>query len=161
MIKRYECFTEWGGTNYDATPTDDGPWVRYEDHAEAMQKLWHTAYTRENVNSEALATLRAEVERWVKKVAHLKLAAEKAEREKALFDAATDAIKAEVWDRDHGGSGVMDDSDLAMLHEALEAHPLNKAEIGEEEIAVLRAITEHWEKAVAHLPTPQEDRDDG
>ena len=139
MIKRYECFTEWGGTNYDATPTDDGPWVRYEDHAEAMQKLWQTAYTRENV----------------------KLAAEKAEREKALFDAATDAIKAEVWDRDHGGSGVMDDSDLAMLHEALEAHPLNKAEIGEEEIAVLRAITEHWEKAVAHLPTPQEDRDDG
>jgi len=32
---------------------------------------------------ETIATLRAEVERWVKEVAHLKLAAEKAERESA------------------------------------------------------------------------------
>jgi hypothetical protein len=39
-----------------------GPWVSHQDHA------------------KEIATLRAEVERWVKEVAHLKLAAEKAER---------------------------------------------------------------------------------
>ena len=63
MIDRYECFTGFQATNYDAERRNDGPWVSYDDHAEAMQKLWHTAYTRENVNIEALATLRAEVER--------------------------------------------------------------------------------------------------
>ena len=60
MIKRYECITEWGGTNYDATPTEDGPWVTYADHQEAMQKLWQTADTRERMNSQTIATLRAE-----------------------------------------------------------------------------------------------------
>ena len=63
MIKRYECFTEWGGTNYDATVTEGGPWVSYEDHAEAMQKLWQTAATRERMNAQTITTLRAEVER--------------------------------------------------------------------------------------------------
>ena len=38
-VKRYECFTEWGGTNYDATLTDDGPWVSYDDHAEEIATL--------------------------------------------------------------------------------------------------------------------------
>jgi hypothetical protein len=38
-IKRYECITEWGGTNYDATPTDDGPWVSYDDHAKEIADL--------------------------------------------------------------------------------------------------------------------------
>ena len=65
MIKRYECFTGHEATNYDATVTEDGPWVSYDDHA------------------EEIATLRANVERWVKEVAHLKLAAAKAERESA------------------------------------------------------------------------------
>ena len=128
MIDRYECFTGFQATNYDAERRNDGPWVSYDDHAEAMQKLWHTAYTRENVNSEALATLRAQVirrdeeirdlrheiesardaargenalrleaererddlradvERWVKEVAHLKLAMEKSERERERDD---------------------------------------------------------------------------
>ena len=121
MIKRYECLT--GHKHHEATVTDDGPWVSHDDHAEAMQKLWQTADTRERMNSETIATLRAEndrlrgvigeqndgleqysgalasvhekcedaererdtlradVERWVKEVAHLKLAAEKAERD--------------------------------------------------------------------------------
>ena len=61
MIDRYECFTGFQATNYDAERRNDGPWVSHDDHAEAMQKLWHTAYTRENVNSEALATLRAKI----------------------------------------------------------------------------------------------------
>jgi hypothetical protein len=38
-IKRYECITEWGGTNYDATPTEDGPWVSYDDHAKEIADL--------------------------------------------------------------------------------------------------------------------------
>jgi hypothetical protein len=59
-IKRYECFTGHEATNYDATETDDGPWVSYTDHAEAMQKLWQTADTRERMNSQTIATLRAE-----------------------------------------------------------------------------------------------------
>ena len=135
MIKRYECITEWSGDNLRATLTDDGPWVSYDDHAEAMQKLWQTADTRERMNSQTIATLRdqitrrdkeisdlrheiesardaargenalrleaerermngqiqnsrsiatlcSEIERWVKEVAHLKLAAEKTERER-------------------------------------------------------------------------------
>ena len=82
MINRYECFTGHEATNYDATKTDDGPWVSYEDHAEAMQKLRQTAATRERMNSQTIATLRAEVERRVKEIAHLKLARwpKKAER---------------------------------------------------------------------------------
>ena len=38
-IKRYECITEWGGTYYDATPTEDGPWVSYDDHAKEIADL--------------------------------------------------------------------------------------------------------------------------
>lgn len=83
MIKRYECFTGHDATNYEATVTDDGPWVTYDDHAEAMQKLRQTAATRERMNGQTIATLRADIERWVKEVAHLKLAAEKTERESA------------------------------------------------------------------------------
>jgi hypothetical protein len=63
MIKRYECFTGYDATNYEATVTDDGPWVTYDDHAEAMQKLWRTADTRERMNSQTIATLRAQVEK--------------------------------------------------------------------------------------------------
>jgi hypothetical protein len=63
MIKRYECFTGYDATNYEATVTDDGPWVSYDDHAEAMQKLWRTADTRERMNSQTIATLRAENDR--------------------------------------------------------------------------------------------------
>ena len=104
MIERYECFTGNEATNYDATKTDDGPWVSYEDHAEAMQKLWQTADTRERMNSQTIATLRAQVIRRDEEIrdlrheiesardaargenalrleAHLKLAAEKAVRE--------------------------------------------------------------------------------
>ena len=89
MIDRYECFTGFQATNYDAERRNDGPWVSYDDHAEAMQKLWHTAYTRENVNIEALATLRAEVERLKSEISdHMYVGrtvverAEKAERER-------------------------------------------------------------------------------
>jgi hypothetical protein len=39
MIKRYECFTGHEATNYDATPTDDGPWVSYEDHVQEIVTL--------------------------------------------------------------------------------------------------------------------------
>ena len=56
MIKRYECIRDTHRMG------NDGPWVTYEDHA------------------EEITTLRADVERWVKAVAHLKLSAEKAER---------------------------------------------------------------------------------
>ena len=59
-VKRYQLES----TGYPEI-VDDGEWVSYEDHA------------------KEIATLRAEVERWVKEVAHLKLAAEKAERESA------------------------------------------------------------------------------
>ena len=38
-IKRYECITEWGGTHYDATPTDDGPWVSHVAHAKEIADL--------------------------------------------------------------------------------------------------------------------------
>jgi hypothetical protein len=59
MIKRYECFT--GHKHHEATVTDDGPWVSHDDHAEAMQKLWQTADTRERMNSQTIATLRAKL----------------------------------------------------------------------------------------------------
>ena len=155
-IKRYECITDWGGTNFDATLTDDGPWVSYEDHAEEIatlraklriflrrrdseweegddlraenERLLDEAYNarqsakgenalrldaeRERDEAEERArfnarlaeglpelvreqdTLRADVERWVKEVAHLKLAAEKAERER---DAALKDTKRLDW----------------------------------------------------------------
>tara|TARA_R110000751_G_scaffold273686_1_gene374449 strand:+ start:50 stop:484 length:435 start_codon:yes stop_codon:yes gene_type:complete len=123
MIKRYECFT--GHKHHEATVTDDGPWVSYTDHAEAIARLMHIFVSaRERMNGQTIATLRAqvirrdeeirdlrheiesardaargenalrleaererdtlraEVERWVKEVAHLKLAADKAERER-------------------------------------------------------------------------------
>mgnify|MGYP003632340678 CR=1 FL=1 len=127
MIKRYECITEWPW--YRPCVTDDGPWVSYTDHAEEIARLMHLSATRERMNGQTIATLRAEnnrladeshdarqaangenalrldaerermngqiqksrsidtlcseIERWVKEVAHLKLAAEKAERESA------------------------------------------------------------------------------
>ena len=62
MIDRYECFTGFQATNYDAERRNDGPWVSYDDHAEAMQKLWQTADTRERMNGQTIAALRAEVE---------------------------------------------------------------------------------------------------
>ena len=61
MIKRYECFTEWGGTNYEATLIEDGQWVSYDDHLDAMQRLRQTAATQENVNVRALEDLQAEL----------------------------------------------------------------------------------------------------
>ena len=39
MIDRYQCFTGHDATNYDATLTDDGPWVTYEDHAKEIATL--------------------------------------------------------------------------------------------------------------------------
>ena len=38
-IKRYECFTGFQATNYDAERRNDGPWVSYDDHAEAIATL--------------------------------------------------------------------------------------------------------------------------
>jgi len=38
-IKRYECFTGFESTNYEATVTDDGQWVSYDDHAEEVDAL--------------------------------------------------------------------------------------------------------------------------
>ena len=55
MSKRYECIRDTHRIR------DDGPWVTYEDHAEEMQKLWQTADTRERINSQTIATLRAQV----------------------------------------------------------------------------------------------------
>ena len=110
MINRYECFTGHEATNYDATVTEDGPWVSYDDHAEEIatlraenERLVDEAYNarqaakgenalrleaeRERMNgqiqkSRSIDTLCSEIERWVKEVAHLKLAAEKTERER-------------------------------------------------------------------------------
>jgi len=48
-IKRYECITEWGGTHYDATPTEDGPWVSHEDHAKELE------YSRTKYMDRAIA----------------------------------------------------------------------------------------------------------
>ena len=39
MIDRYQCFTGHEATNYEATVTDDGPWVSYEDHAKEIDSL--------------------------------------------------------------------------------------------------------------------------
>jgi len=65
-LLRYDIYeTSDRGMNIDIDQ-DGGEWVSYEDHA------------------KEIATLRAEVERWVKEVAHLKLAAEKAEREERV-----------------------------------------------------------------------------
>ena len=111
MIKRYECITEWSGDNLRATPTYNGTWVYYDDHAKEIatlraenDRLKDDAYNarqsakgenalrleaeRERMNdqiqkSRSIATLCSEIERWVKEVAHLKLAAEKTERESA------------------------------------------------------------------------------
>jgi len=55
MIDRYECFTGYESTNYDATITEDGPWVSYDDHEEEiafMDRYW----------TRVIANLRAEVE---------------------------------------------------------------------------------------------------
>ncbi len=60
MIKRYECFTGNKATNYDATVTDDGPWVSYEDHSDVIQRLLQHSHSRERMNSRTIATLRAE-----------------------------------------------------------------------------------------------------
>tara|TARA_R110000751_G_scaffold8688_2_gene33761 strand:+ start:77 stop:337 length:261 start_codon:yes stop_codon:yes gene_type:complete len=59
-----------------------GPWVSYQDHAEAIARLMQHSATRERMNGQTIATLRAEVERRVKEIAHLKLARwpKKAER---------------------------------------------------------------------------------
>ena len=141
MIKRYECFTGNKATNYAATLTDDGPWVFHDDHAEAMQKLWKTADTRERMNGQTIATLRAEVERWVKEVAHLKLSAEKAERER-------DDAKGKVFRRD--------DFIIELQHEIESARDAARGENAlrleaERERDTLRAQVERWVKEVAHL----------
>ena len=65
MIDRYECFTGYDATNYDTTVTDDGPWVSYTDHAEAIARLMHIWEERERKNSQTIATLRAENSRLV------------------------------------------------------------------------------------------------
>ena len=123
MIDRYECFTGFQATNYDAERRNDGPWVSYDDHAEEIatlraenNRLKDDAYNarqsakgenalrleaeRERDEAEERArfnarlaeglpelvrerdTLRADAERRVKEVAHLKLSAEIAERER-------------------------------------------------------------------------------
>ena len=38
-IDRYECFTGYESTNYDPTITEDGPWVSYDDHSDAVDAL--------------------------------------------------------------------------------------------------------------------------
>ena len=63
MINRYQCFTGHEATNYDATLTDDGPWVTYDDHADVIQRLLKHSATRERMNSQTIATLRAENDR--------------------------------------------------------------------------------------------------
>ena len=72
MIERYECFTGFQATNYDAERRNDGPWVSYDDHAEAMQKLWQTADTRERMNGQTITTLRAQVTRRDEEVSDLR-----------------------------------------------------------------------------------------
>jgi len=89
MIKRYECFT--GHKHHEATVTDDGPWVSYTDHAKEIAtlrakvtELSDEAYDYAEQLQAAERerdTLRADVERRVKEIAYLKLAAEKVERE--------------------------------------------------------------------------------
>ncbi len=57
MIKRYECTTDL------AFVADDGPWVSYDDHADVIQRLLKHSATRERMNSQTIATLRAENDR--------------------------------------------------------------------------------------------------
>tara|TARA_R110000744_G_scaffold196160_1_gene315345 strand:- start:12299 stop:12580 length:282 start_codon:yes stop_codon:yes gene_type:complete len=39
MINRYQCFTGFQATNYDAERRNDGPWVYYKDHAKEIADL--------------------------------------------------------------------------------------------------------------------------
>ena len=80
-VLRYDIYETWTGMNIDIDQ-DGGEWVSYEDHSDVIQRLLQHSATRERMNGQTIATLRAQVERWVKEVAHLKLAAEKAERER-------------------------------------------------------------------------------
>ena len=80
-VKRYDIYeTSDRGMNIDIDQ-DGGEWVSYDDHADVIQRLLKHSATRERMNGQTIATLRAEVERWVKEVARLKLSAEKAERD--------------------------------------------------------------------------------
>ena len=72
MIKRYECFTGNKATNYDATLTDDGPWVSYEDHSDVIQRLLQHSHSRERMNSQTIATLRAQVIRRDEEISDLR-----------------------------------------------------------------------------------------
>ena len=63
MTTRFDIYEAWDGGLRIDIDQDNGEWVKYEDHAEAMQKLWRTADTRERMNSQTIATLRAKVEK--------------------------------------------------------------------------------------------------
>ena len=62
MTTRFDIYEAWNGGLRIDIDQDNGEWVKYEDHAEAMQKLWRTADTRERMNSQTIATLRAQLE---------------------------------------------------------------------------------------------------
>ena len=73
MINRYDCFTGHDATNYEATVTDDGPWVSYTDHAEVIARLMHLfVSSRERMNGQTIATLRAQVIRRDEEVSDLR-----------------------------------------------------------------------------------------
>ena len=57
-INRYQCFTGYESTNYDATITEDGPWVSYQDHAKEIATL-RAQVTRRD---EEISDLRHEIE---------------------------------------------------------------------------------------------------
>ena len=134
MIKRYEWITEWGGTNYDATPTYNGTWVYYDDHAEAMQKLWQTADTRERMNGQTIATLRAQVTELSDEAYEYAEQLQAAERERDTLRVENDRLRDESHNARQAARG-----ENALRLEA------------ERERDTLRADVERWVKEVAHL----------
>mgnify|MGYP003633218895 CR=1 FL=1 len=176
-IKRYECFT--GHKHHEATVTDDGPWVSHDDHAEAMQKLWQTADTRERMNSQTIATLRAQVIRRDEEIRDLRHEIEsardaakgenalrlEAERERDSLRAEVERLKEVAEDANHklmmrvmGPTSEGDDLPEwnLSLDEAIDAMFVDYDD--------LSADVERWVKEVAHLKLAAEkaerERDD-
>ena len=59
-VKRYHVRTNEIGISA-GFESSNGPWVRYEDQKEAMRKLWQTSATRERMNAQTIADLRAQL----------------------------------------------------------------------------------------------------
>ena len=141
MIDRYQCFTGHDATNYDATETDDGPWVSYEDHSDVIQRLLQHSHSRERMNSRTIATLRAENDRLLDEAYNARQSAK-----------GENALRLEAEREGDEARAAVKVLDASLVASRL---PRSLAD----EIATLRAEVERWVKEVAHLKLAAAERE--